>query len=62
MDATNYLWVGLGSGLGGMARHWVAMAASEKLGGLFPWVTWIVNVFGCFLVGLAAALALRGGE
>ena len=61
MDATNYLWIGLGSDLGGMARHWAAIAASEKLGGLFPWGTWIVNVSGCFLVELAAAIALRGG-
>lgn len=61
MDATNYLWVGLGSGLGGMARHWVATSASGKLIGLFPWGTWIVNVSGCFLIGLAVALALRGG-
>ena len=57
----DYLWVGLGGGLGGMARHWVAMATFGKLGVSFPWGTCIVNVAGCFLVGLAAALAFRGG-
>ena len=61
MNAMNYLWVGLGSGLGGMARHWMATAVLGKLGGSFPWGTCIVNVAGCFLVGLAAALAFRGG-
>ena len=51
-----YLLIALGSGLGGMARHWVStlMAARDQTG--FPWGTLLVNVAGSFLIGVIAAL------
>jgi CrcB protein len=49
-----YLWIALGSALGGMARYacqgWAARLISET----FPWGTLIVNIVGCSLIGFIA--------
>lgn len=51
-----YLWIGLGSALGGMARHWCSGAAAILMGETFPWGTLIVNALGSFIIGFVAAL------
>ena len=38
-----YLWVGLGSALGGMARYWCYEFLARTAGETFPWVTFAVN-------------------
>lgn len=47
-----YLWIGLGSALGGMSRHLVSVWAVKQWGIAFPWGTLIVNSVGSFLIGL----------
>jgi CrcB protein len=37
------------------------LAALRALGPAFPWGTFVVNVFGCFLFGLIAGLATSRG-
>jgi CrcB protein len=51
-----YLWVGLGSALGGMARHWMTIAMIRLAGPEFPWGTILINVSGSFIIGLFASL------
>ena len=46
-----YLWVGLGSALGGMARHWMTIAMIRLAGPEFPWGTILINVAGSFVIG-----------
>jgi fluoride exporter len=46
------LWVALGGGIGAAARHGVNVWSSRVLGTEFPWHTLIVNLLGCFLMGL----------
>jgi fluoride exporter len=53
----NYLWVAIGSALGGMARYWCSDAAARLFGEWFPWGTLIVNVTGSFIIGIFAALS-----
>ena len=48
------LWVALGAGLGAPARYLVDRAVRARVGGAFPWGTLVVNVVGCFLLGLLA--------
>ncbi len=48
-----YLIVFIGAGIGGALRHGVNSGAARWLGG-FPVATMIVNIFGSFLMGLAA--------
>jgi fluoride exporter len=51
-----YLWVGLGSALGGMARYWCYGFLARTAGETFPWGTFAVNVIGCWFIGLFATL------
>lgn len=51
-----YLWIALGSALGGMARHWCTMAGAAWFGVAFPWGTLFVNILGSFVIGLFFAL------
>lgn len=56
----DYLLVGLGSALGGMARHWIALTTLNRFGPAFPWGTFIVNVVGSLAIGFFATLAVQG--
>ena len=47
----SYLWIGIGSALGGMLRHWCSGIAARLIGETFPWGTLIVNVFGSLVIG-----------
>jgi fluoride exporter len=55
------LAIALGGGLGAVARHGVGVLALRLFGPGFPWGTLIVNVAGCFVVGLAVAGFMRLG-
>lgn len=46
----------LGAALGGAGRFFVGAAIAERFGGRFPLGTFIVNVTGCFGIGLAMTL------
>jgi fluoride exporter len=50
------LWVALGGGIGAAARHGVNVWSGRVLGTEFPWHTLIVNVLGCFVMGLITGL------
>jgi CrcB protein len=52
----NYVWVAIGSALGGMARYWCSGIAAHLIGESFPAGTLIVNVVGSFVIGAFAAL------
>ena len=49
-----------GGGIGAVTRYSVSLLAVKLFGSRFPWGTLIVNLSGCFLIGLAFALAERG--
>ncbi len=46
------LTVGIGSFLGGMLRYVVSMGVHQGLSLKFPLGTFIVNIIGCFLIGV----------
>lgn len=58
----SYFLVALGSALGGIARFWLAGIFAQRLGEAFPWGTIVVNVTGCFLIGLADAWMRADGH
>jgi len=53
------LFVMLGGSLGALSRYGVSLLAASFLGSRFPWGTLIVNLSGCFLIGLSFSLAER---
>ncbi len=57
-----YLWIGLGSALGGMARYWSSGLVAVQFGGSLPLGTLFVNVLGSFLIGVIATLTAPDGR
>lgn len=55
------LIVGLGSFFGGAGRYAVSLLF-KNAGGSFPWATLLVNLAGCFLIGLLAGFFVRQGS
>lgn len=49
-------FVAVGGGLGALARYAVGLAAAQLIGKGFPWGTLIVNVVGCFIMGIVLQL------
>lgn len=56
------LWIGAAGFLGAVARYQLDGFVERQHGGPFPWGTLVVNLTGCFLLGLVAgALGGRAG-
>src|SRR5262249_44529914 len=51
-----YMWIAIGSALGGVARHWCTAVATALFGAAFPWGTLFINILGSFIIGLFFAL------
>ncbi len=50
------LFIGLGSGVGGMLRYSCALWLQSKGNTGFPWATFFVNLVGSFLIGCVFSL------
>jgi CrcB protein len=50
----------IGGSLGAISRYGVGLLTVRLWGSHFPWGTLVVNLTGCFLIGLIFALADRG--
>jgi CrcB protein len=57
-----YLLVMLGAALGGLARYVIGTAVMQRFGGRFPLGTLVVNVTGCFLIGILLPLLTERSE
>jgi CrcB protein len=55
----NTLLIFVGAGLGGVFRFWISNISYWFLGRQFPYGTLIVNISGCFLMGLLFVLLLE---
>jgi CrcB protein len=58
----HYLWITVGSALGGSARYFCSGLAARLIGETFPWGTLIVNVVGSFFIGFFATLTGPDGR
>ena len=50
------VWVALGGALGSAARYFVNVTSGRWLGTEFPWHTLVVNILGCFIMGVLIEL------
>jgi fluoride exporter len=51
-----YLWIAVGSALGGVARFALSGFVANQFGATFPWGTFIANVTGSFVIGFVNTL------
>lgn len=49
-------WVALGGAIGSAARYTVNVWSGRILGAAFPWHTLVVNIAGCFIMGVLVEL------
>jgi len=56
MSGWSYLWIAIGSALGGVARYWLTGFVAILLGPQFPWGTILINVTGSFVIGFFGTL------
>ena len=57
-----YLWIAVGSALGGVLRYWCSGVAARLIGETFPWGTLIVNVSGSWVIGFFFTLTGPDGR
>jgi CrcB protein len=62
VNVLSYLWIAIGSALGGMGRYWISGLVAQQFGETFPWGTIIVNVTGSFVIGFFATLTGPDGR
>src|SRR5215472_7592089 len=58
----SYIWIAVGSALGGVARYWCSGVAARLVGETFPWGTIGVNILGSFIIGFFATLTGPDGR
>jgi len=60
--AWRYISIGIGSALGGVSRYWLSGVVAQRFGETFPWGTLLVNVSGCFAIGVVAGMTSTEGR
>ncbi len=53
MILTHFLMVALGGAIGAMARYGISLIKPINN---FPWHTFVINVLGCFIIGICLSL------
>jgi CrcB protein len=54
------MWVFVGGGLGSVLRYLIGQWSASAFGVAFPYGTMIVNLVGCFALGVVVQLAIAG--
>jgi fluoride exporter len=62
MTAKKIFLVLIGGSLGSISRYGISLLSAGLFGGQFPWGTFIVNMGGCFFIGIAFGFADRGSR
>jgi CrcB protein len=57
-----YLWVALGSAIGGCVRYAMGREMLPQHSGSFPWSTVLINIIGSFIIGFFGTLTVTGSR
>jgi len=57
-----YIWIAVGSALGGVARYACSSMIAAWFGETFPWGTLAINVIGSFIIGFFATITGPDGR
>ena len=52
----SYVWIGIGSAIGGMSRYWCSGVVARLLGETLPWGTILINILGSLIIGFIATI------
>jgi len=55
----SYILVALGGAIGSVSRFGISELFASKTNSSFPWATLLINLLGCFLIGLLLGLSQR---
>ena len=58
----HFFVIGLGGGLGSVARWLISKFLNPFVTHGFPWGTFLVNLVGCFLIGILGGVLTREGS
>ncbi len=61
MSWWQWVLVGVAGGVGAPLRYVIDTVVSDRVQGVFPFGTLVVNVSGCFVLGLLTGLAIYDG-
>lgn len=56
------VFVALGGACGALARYGAGRLVAHLVDHPFPWSTWVVNLVGCFLIGMTVPLFVQLGD
>ncbi|MFZ5755152.1 MAG: fluoride efflux transporter CrcB [Bacillota bacterium] len=59
MHYATYAFIALGGALGALGRYFLSTWIYERGEYIFPWGTFVVNMLGCFLLGLVYVLGVE---
>jgi len=51
-----FFWVALGGALGSLARYTLGAWIFSRMGTRFPYGTFVINISGCFIIGLVLSI------
>lgn len=54
-----YIWVGLFGAAGALSRYLLGLLINSAVQQTFPWATLLINLTGCFLLGLLSGLSVE---
>jgi CrcB protein len=57
-----YVWIMLGSALGGAMRYFISGVVAAQVGETFPWGTILINITGSAVIGFFATLTGPDGR
>jgi CrcB protein len=57
-----YVWIAIGSAVGGVARFWCSGVVARLIGETFPFGTLLINIAGSFVIGFFATLTGPDGR
>ncbi len=54
-----YLYIAVGGALGALARYWVGVAVTGRMGTRFPYGTFVINMTACVIIGFSLTFLSR---
>jgi CrcB protein len=60
--AKQYLWVALGSAIGGVLRFWISGLVTARIGKVIDWDILLINITGSFIIGVLGAWTATSGR